>query len=172
MRNAGQRIMYTYRGPGREVPWAEIRRALHEQLTRDGTFALTITCDHVTGGTTEDRPQASSDFAADAGKAGRQATIWDVAREAQVSVATVSRVLNNRPHVGQQTQLRIEAAMERLGFQPNEAARAMVRNRQGRIAEDGAEIAFAENGERVARRADRAAAEMSGGAVPLMDKAS
>lgn len=56
-------------------------------------------------------------------------TIRDVAREAGVGVGTVSRVLSGRPGVALATRTRVEAAMERLGYQPSPVARALSRRR-------------------------------------------
>src|SRR5690606_22516837 len=46
-------------------------------------------------------------------------TIYDVAREANVSMATVSRVVNNNPNVKPQTRKRVYEAIEKLGYRPN-----------------------------------------------------
>ena len=46
-------------------------------------------------------------------------TIKDVAREAGVSVATVSRVINNEPRVSQDTKTKVSAVMKRIGYRPN-----------------------------------------------------
>ncbi|MFY9713987.1 MAG: LacI family DNA-binding transcriptional regulator [Microbacterium sp.] len=54
----------------------------------------------------------------------------DVAREAGVSGQTVSRVVNARGYVGATTRVRVEAAMQSLGYRPNSAARAL---RSGRF---------------------------------------
>ncbi len=54
----------------------------------------------------------------------------DVAREAGVSGQTVSRVVNARGYVGAATRARVEDAMQRLGYRPNSAARAL---RSGRF---------------------------------------
>jgi DNA-binding LacI/PurR family transcriptional regulator len=51
------------------------------------------------------------------------ATISDVAREARVSVATISRVLNNNPRVSPQTRQRVLEAIEKLAYEPNVLAR-------------------------------------------------
>lgn len=51
------------------------------------------------------------------------ATISDVAREAKVSVATISRVLNNHPRVSPDTRKRVLEAIERLQYEPNVLAR-------------------------------------------------
>ena len=53
-------------------------------------------------------------------------TIKDVAREAGVSVATVSRVINNEPRVSQDTKSNVSAVMKRIGYRPNANARALV----------------------------------------------
>ncbi|SUC25482.1 Galactose operon repressor [Providencia rustigianii] len=54
------------------------------------------------------------------------ATIKDVAREAGVSVATVSRVLNLSPKASQASIASVQQAMNKLGYRPNAAARALV----------------------------------------------
>lgn len=54
-----------------------------------------------------------------------RATIRDVAREAGVSNVTISRVVNTPEAVAPDTRARVEAAMARLGYVPNLAARAM-----------------------------------------------
>jgi DNA-binding LacI/PurR family transcriptional regulator len=60
-------------------------------------------------------------------------TIKDVAREAGVSVATVSYVLNNKPAgVSEQTRLRVLEAVERLGYTRNITARNL-RSNQTRL---------------------------------------
>jgi LacI family transcriptional regulator len=56
----------------------------------------------------------------------RRPTIRDVAREAGVSIAVVSRVLNDGTGpVAPQTRARVVEAIERLGFQPRAAAREL-----------------------------------------------
>ncbi|MDE1316012.1 substrate-binding domain-containing protein [Vibrio aestuarianus] len=54
------------------------------------------------------------------------ATIKDVAKEAGVSIATTSRVLNNAPHTSESAIIAVKAAMEKLGYRPNANARALV----------------------------------------------
>ncbi len=54
------------------------------------------------------------------------ATIKDVAREAGVSVATVSRVINKSPKASKTSIEAVTAAMSLLGYRPNAAARALV----------------------------------------------
>jgi DNA-binding LacI/PurR family transcriptional regulator len=50
----------------------------------------------------------------------------DVAKLAGVSHQTVSRVLNDHPNVREQTRLRVQAAINELGYRPNKAARLLV----------------------------------------------
>ncbi|WP_211748515.1 LacI family DNA-binding transcriptional regulator [Paenibacillus sp. Marseille-Q4541] len=53
-------------------------------------------------------------------------TIKDVAKAADVSIATVSRVINGKDKVKYETRLKIEQAVERLQFKPDMAARSMI----------------------------------------------
>jgi len=55
----------------------------------------------------------------------RRATIIDVAREANVSYSTVSRVVNNLDHVKADKRERVLAAMARLGYIANQQARSL-----------------------------------------------
>jgi LacI family transcriptional regulator len=55
-----------------------------------------------------------------------QPTIYDVARVAGVSIASVSRVLNGRRNPLPDTKERVERAVAELGFIPDAAARTMV----------------------------------------------
>lgn len=54
-----------------------------------------------------------------------QPTIRDVARRAQVSVATVSRVLNGFANVSEETRKRVDEAVQALGYVPHAAARSL-----------------------------------------------
>jgi len=53
-------------------------------------------------------------------------TIYDVARRARVSTATVSRALNGTSAVASQTRERIDRAVRALGYRPNVVARSLV----------------------------------------------
>lgn len=53
-------------------------------------------------------------------------TVYDVAQASGLSIASVSRALNGRPGVSVETTARIRAIADRLGYQPNELARALV----------------------------------------------
>jgi LacI family transcriptional regulator len=52
-------------------------------------------------------------------------TIVDIAREAGVSIKTVSRVLNHEQGVGAATRTRVQAIIDARGFKPNAAARSL-----------------------------------------------
>ncbi len=56
-------------------------------------------------------------------------TIRDVAREARVSVASVSRALNGHAHVTEQTRARIVEVAQRLRYVPHAAARSLITRR-------------------------------------------
>jgi LacI family transcriptional regulator len=61
-------------------------------------------------------------------------TIRDVAREAGVSVATVSRYLNNNTFISEDKEKKIQEVMERLHFIPNEIARSLAMKKTNTIA--------------------------------------
>lgn len=52
-------------------------------------------------------------------------TIYDVAREANVSMATVSRVVNGNPNVKPATRKKVLEVIERLEYRPNAVARGL-----------------------------------------------
>ena len=52
-------------------------------------------------------------------------TIYDVAREADVSMATVSRVVNGNPNVKPATRKKVLEVIERLDYRPNAVARGL-----------------------------------------------
>lgn len=61
------------------------------------------------------------------------ATIQDVARQAGVSIATVSRVLNGTARVNAMVAARVHAAAQELHYQPSRAARTLRANRSAII---------------------------------------
>jgi LacI family sucrose operon transcriptional repressor len=63
----------------------------------------------------------------------KAATIKDVASRAGVTVTTVSRYLNKRGYMSEQTGARIQQAMADLGYVPNEIARSLYRRRSSII---------------------------------------
>ncbi|HHU19232.1 MAG TPA: catabolite control protein A [Bacilli bacterium] len=56
-------------------------------------------------------------------------TIYDVAREANVSMATVSRVVNGNPNVKPATRKKVLKTIEELGYRPNAVARGLASKR-------------------------------------------
>ncbi|MGY4689196.1 catabolite control protein A [Salibacterium sp. K-3] len=74
-------------------------------------------------------------------------TIYDVAREAGVSMATVSRVVNGNPNVKPATRKKVLDAIEGLGYRPNAVARGLASKKTttvGVIIPDISSIFFAE----------------------------
>lgn len=61
----------------------------------------------------------------------KRTTISDIAREAGVSKGAVSYALNGRPGVSEETRSRITAIAARMGWVPNNAARALPGGRAG-----------------------------------------
>lgn len=66
-------------------------------------------------------------------RVGDMATIYDVAKKAEVSPKTVSRVLNGDAPVNEKTRAKVMQAMDALGYVPSQAARMMRSNRSGII---------------------------------------
>nr|WP_295974722.1 catabolite control protein A [uncultured Bacillus sp.] len=74
-------------------------------------------------------------------------TIYDVAREANVSMATVSRVVNGNPNVKPTTRKKVLEVIERLGYRPNAVARGLASKKTttvGVIIPDISNTVFAE----------------------------
>jgi len=61
-------------------------------------------------------------------------TIYTVAEKAGVSIATVSRVLNNSPKVKEETRAKVLRVVEELGYQPSASARGLALKRTEIIA--------------------------------------
>lgn len=94
----------------------------------------------------------------------------DVAREAGVSGQTVSRVVNARGYVGEATRVRVNDAMQRLGYRPNSAARAL---RSGRFRAIGVVMfSFSSYGNQRTLDAIAARAAETGYALTLIPVAS
>jgi LacI family transcriptional regulator len=64
----------------------------------------------------------------------RAVTIGDVAAEARVARSTVSRALNKPGRLNIQTQQHIQAVADRLGYHPNQTARALGTHRTQTLA--------------------------------------
>ena len=60
-------------------------------------------------------------------------TIRDVAREAGVSISTVSRALAAPDQVAESTRLHVESTAMRMGYRPNSNARSLITGRSGSI---------------------------------------
>lgn len=74
-------------------------------------------------------------------------TIYDVAREAKVSMATVSRVVNGNNNVRKETKERVMAVIKKLHYQPNAVAQGLASKRTttvGLIVPDLTNMYFAE----------------------------
>jgi len=64
----------------------------------------------------------------------RSPTLTDVAREAGVSVGTVSHVVSGARHVRPETRIRVERAIALLRFRPNRVARSLISDRTNTVA--------------------------------------
>ena len=62
------------------------------------------------------------------------ANIKDVAKLAGCGIATVSRVINKSGYVKKETREKVEAVIKELGYQPNEIARSMTRQKNNLVA--------------------------------------
>lgn len=60
-------------------------------------------------------------------------TIRDVAKKAGVSVATVSRVMNNKGYLSDTIKKQVQAAMDELGYVPNQIARSFFKKKTNSI---------------------------------------
>lgn len=61
-------------------------------------------------------------------------TIYEVAKTAGVSLATVSRVINNRGNVTESTKKKVEEAISRLGYKPSSLAQGLATSKTTNIA--------------------------------------
>ena len=72
-------------------------------------------------------------------------TIQRVAELANVSKATVSRVLNNYPHVRPEVRERVQRVISETGYQPNNIARLLASDRSsiiGLVISSDAQMVF------------------------------
>ena len=60
-------------------------------------------------------------------------TIYDLAREAHVSIATVSKALNDSYTISDKTRERIQTLARQMNYQPNARARSFARQRNGTV---------------------------------------
>ena len=61
-------------------------------------------------------------------------TIYEVAKTAKVSLATVSRVINNKGNVTEDTKKRVEEAIQKLGYKPSSLAQSLATSKTTNIA--------------------------------------
>jgi LacI family transcriptional regulator, galactose operon repressor len=66
-------------------------------------------------------------------KKNKHPTIYDVAKDAGVSITTVSRMLNDPDKVNSETRKRVLASIDKLSFVPKAEARARAMQKSGRI---------------------------------------
>ncbi|MBR3006784.1 MAG: LacI family DNA-binding transcriptional regulator, partial [Erysipelotrichaceae bacterium] len=59
----------------------------------------------------------------------KKVTIYEVAKESNVSLATVSRVINGSTVVKEDTRRRVEEAINKLGYRPNAIAQGLALSR-------------------------------------------
>ena len=64
----------------------------------------------------------------------KRITIYDVAKEAGVSLATVSRVINGSDVVREDTRVKVEEAINKLGYKPNAIAQGLALSKTTTIA--------------------------------------
>ena len=77
----------------------------------------------------------------------KRVTIYDVAKEAKVSLATVSRVINGLEIVREDTRLRVNEAIEKLGYKPNAIAQGLALQKTTTIALVVPEASFSYTGQ-------------------------
>jgi len=63
----------------------------------------------------------------------KRVTIKDVAKEANVSIATISYVINNKENLSKETIERVNAAIKKLNYIPNMSARSLVSKKSNLI---------------------------------------
>lgn len=77
----------------------------------------------------------------------KRVTIYDVAKEADVSLATVSRVINGSNVVKEPTREKVQAAIEKLGYKPNAIAQGLALQKTTTIALVVPEASFTYTGQ-------------------------
>ena len=61
-------------------------------------------------------------------------TIYDIAKEANVGIGTVSRVFNDNPNVNPKTREKVLIVSKRLNYHPHAYAQGLARRRTNTIA--------------------------------------
>ena len=91
------------------------------KLKPDGSSTTAPTVNH----TNTQATHITFDAPAEREKQSERVSIREVAREAGVSVATVSMVMNHNPRISRATHLRVQKMIDRLGYQPNRLAQSL-----------------------------------------------
>jgi len=60
-------------------------------------------------------------------------TIKDIAQKAEVSISTVSLVLNNKGYVGEETRKKVQQAIQDMNYKPSRSARKLATGKTGNI---------------------------------------
>jgi LacI family transcriptional regulator len=60
-------------------------------------------------------------------------TIYDIAREAEVSIATVSRVFNNNANVSAKAREKVLKIAKAMGYHPQAMAQGLARKKQSSL---------------------------------------
>lgn len=63
-----------------------------------------------------------------------QPTIYDIARECGLSIATVSRIMNETGSYSDKSKEKVDKAIEKLGYAPSKAARSLASNKTHTLA--------------------------------------
>lgn len=63
----------------------------------------------------------------------KRITIKDVAKDAGVSIATVSKVINQKGYIGQDTFKKVSASIERLGYKVNANAQSLKSSKSNKV---------------------------------------
>src|SRR5689334_21129503 len=58
-------------------------------------------------------------------KAPKPVSLRDVAKMANVSVATVSLVINDNPRISRASRIKVQSLIERVGYRPNRLAQSL-----------------------------------------------
>lgn len=63
----------------------------------------------------------------------KKSTIYDVAKKANVSIATVSKVVNNKGQISEKTRNHIKEVMEEMDYEPSIIAKALSGKKRKRL---------------------------------------
>lgn len=103
--------------------------------TSPNTTSPSTTSPNTPPETSHDTPSSGTDSTQQPAEATAPiVTIYDVAKIAGVSYATVSRYLNGHPNVSKASAAKIDAAIAKTGFAPNSSARSLAKRRTHIVA--------------------------------------